>query len=79
MCLAYPMKIKKIKGKIALCISEGIEKEVNIELLKKVKLGDYVMVHAGFAIEKVEKKEAKKTLKIFKDYQNALRKMVEKR
>ncbi len=43
----------------------GIEKDVNIEVVD-VKAGDYVVVHAGYAIEKLGKQDAKKTLKLFK-------------
>jgi len=60
------MKVKEIKGKYALVEAEGIRKEVNIEFLKDIKVGDYVMVHAGFAIEKFDKKKAEETLGFFK-------------
>jgi hydrogenase expression/formation protein HypC len=72
MCLAYPMKVREIRGKYALVEAPGVRKEVNIEFLKDVKVGDYIMVHAGFAIEKFDKKEAEKTLKIFKQFLNDL-------
>ena len=52
MCLSYPGKIKKISGQLATVDFDGIEKEVNISLVQ-VKKGDYVLVHAGFAIEQV--------------------------
>lgn len=54
MCLAFPGKIKKIKGQNAIVDFDGIEKEINISLLSDVKNGEYVIVHAGFAIEKVD-------------------------
>jgi hydrogenase expression/formation protein HypC len=72
MCLAYPMKVIEIKGRYALVEAEGIRKEVNIEFLKDVKVGEYLMIHAGFAIEKFDKKRAEETLKFFKEYLNAL-------
>ena len=58
MCLAIPGKIKKIKNQLATVDFNGVEKEVNISLVS-VKIGDYVMVHAGFAIEKMEADYAK--------------------
>ncbi|MCM8785141.1 MAG: HypC/HybG/HupF family hydrogenase formation chaperone [Candidatus Omnitrophica bacterium] len=67
MCLAIPMKVEKIEGDFAIVSIGNVKKEVNISLLENVKKGDYVIVHAGFAIEKLDKKEAKKTLKIFKE------------
>lgn len=74
MCLAYPMQIKEVKKNTAVAEVDGIKKEISIMLLPQVKKGDYVMVHAGFAIEKVSAKEAAKTLEVFKEYNNALRK-----
>jgi hydrogenase expression/formation protein HypC len=67
------MKIVDIKGNQAYAQVSGVRREVNIELLPDVKKGDYVMVHAGFAIEKVNKEEAERTLKFFKEYEDALR------
>jgi len=58
MCLAIPGKIIEIKkNQQATADFNGIEKEINISLVE-VKRGDYVIVHAGFAIEKMEKAEA---------------------
>ena len=65
MCLAVPMKIKKIKGDMAAAEVEGLEREINVGFLANVKPGDYVVVHAGFAIEKVNEKKAKETLTLF--------------
>lgn len=71
MCLAIPGKIKSIDIKThhATVSFNGIEKNVNIEVVD-VKIGDYVIVHAGYAIEKLNKQEAKKTLKLFKELKN---------
>lgn len=55
MCLAFPGKIKKINGQSAVVDFDGIEKEINISLVGDIKKGEYVIVHAGFAIEKVTK------------------------
>ncbi|MFA7319365.1 MAG: HypC/HybG/HupF family hydrogenase formation chaperone [Parcubacteria group bacterium] len=54
MCLAIPGKILKVNGQIAEVDFDGIQKEVNIALLSDAKIGEHVIVHAGFAIEKVE-------------------------
>jgi len=53
MCLAIPGKILKIKGDVAEIDFNGIGKTVNVALVD-VKIGDFVMVHAGFAIEKMD-------------------------
>ena len=60
MCLAIPGKIKSVdkKNNTAVVDFNGIEREVNISLVD-VKKGDYVIVHAGFAIEKLTSKDAK--------------------
>lgn len=67
MCLAIPGKIKSINKKTrhAKVDFNGMEKEVNCEVVD-IKKGDYVVVHAGFAIQKLDQKEAKKNLKLFK-------------
>jgi hydrogenase expression/formation protein HypC len=54
MCLAIPGKIEKINKPLAIVNFQGLKKEINISLVE-VKKGDYVMVHAGFAIEKMDK------------------------
>jgi hydrogenase expression/formation protein HypC len=74
MCLAYPMRVKEIKGNRAVVSAEGIKKEISIDFLKNIKIGEYVMVHAGFAIEKFDTKKARETLRYFREYNNALRK-----
>ena len=74
MCLAYPMKIIEIKGAQASVEAEGIRRDVNIEFLKKIKVGDFVMVHAGFAIEKFDSSKVKDIIDGFKEYKSAYRK-----
>jgi len=64
MCLAIPMKVRNIKGSFAEVEAGGLTRLVNIEMLPEIKRGDYVMVHAGFAIQKVDPQKAKETLKI---------------
>jgi len=63
MCLAVPMKIRSINGDFAEAESGGLLKKVNVQMLPGLKRGDYVMVHAGFAIEIVDPEEAKQTLR----------------
>ncbi|MFH1782987.1 MAG: HypC/HybG/HupF family hydrogenase formation chaperone [Candidatus Omnitrophota bacterium] len=67
MCLGIPMKIRKIEGERALVSSAGIERRISINFLKDPKIGDYVIVHAGFAIETIDPKKAKETLDMLKD------------
>ncbi|MBU0619881.1 MAG: HypC/HybG/HupF family hydrogenase formation chaperone [Patescibacteria group bacterium] len=65
MCLAIPAKIKKIKDKHAIVDFEGLKKDIIIILTPEVRVGDYVLVHAGFSIQKINKKEANEALKIW--------------
>ena len=64
MCLAIPMKIMKIEGDAAIVKAGGLERRANISFLKNARVGDYVLIHAGFVIEKVKESEAMKTLKV---------------
>ncbi|TAK95536.1 HypC/HybG/HupF family hydrogenase formation chaperone [Patescibacteria group bacterium] len=57
MCLAIPGKIVAINGQQAVVDFDGVRKEINVSLVS-VKVGEYVIVHAGFAIEKLNQKEA---------------------
>jgi hydrogenase expression/formation protein HypC len=69
VCLAIPGKIVKIIKKDDLATidyGDGTKRTVNISLVD-VKNGDYVLVHAGFAIERIEENEAKKTLDLFRE------------
>jgi len=70
MCLAVPMKVKKINKNIAEVELSGISRNIDISLVKRVNVGDYVIVHAGFAIQKLNKKDAKATLRIFSEMRN---------
>ena len=68
MCLAIPGKIKSInEGKIAEVDFDGIMRTASMDMLPKAKVGDYVLVHAGFAIEIVDEQEAQKTLDLLKE------------
>lgn len=64
MCLAIPGKIISIKNQQATVDFEGVKKEINISLVN-AKKGDFVIVHAGFAIEKMDESEANETLKAY--------------
>lgn len=66
MCLAVPMKVISISREFAVVELSGVRRQINIQMLPNVKTGDYVIVHAGFAIQRVDEKEARKTLSIFK-------------
>jgi hydrogenase expression/formation protein HypC len=67
MCLAIPAKVLKIEGPLALVSIEGVEYKASLQLLEDVKEGDFVMLHAGFAIEKVDPEEAAETLRLLNE------------
>ena len=67
MCLAVPMKIIEVKGDEGSVESSGLKRKANFSLIKSPKIGEYVLLHAGFAIERVKEKEAQKTLKALKE------------
>ena len=67
MCLAIPVKVIKINGDKAIIDADGVQKEIGIMLLPDIKAGDYVLLHSGFAIHKVEAEDALETLKLIKE------------
>ncbi len=64
MCLGIPMKVKKIDHDFAQVESGRLLRTINIQMLPNILPGDYVIVHAGFAIEKLDTKKAKETLRL---------------
>lgn len=72
MCLAIPLQIKKIDGKSALCETNGLSQSVRIDFTPEAKQGDYVMVHAGFAIQTMTEQEAQENVKLLEDIKDAL-------
>jgi hydrogenase expression/formation protein HypC len=68
MCLAVPMKVLKIDGNVAQVALGGVQREVRLDLVDRhPEIGDYVIVHAGFAIRMIEEEEAKLTLSYFEE------------
>lgn len=64
MCLAIPVKILEIDSAtdMAVVALEGVKKEISVALVEDVSVGDYVLVHVGYALNKVSVEEAEKTL-----------------
>mgnify|MGYP002410063745 CR=1 FL=1 len=65
MCLAVPMKIQKILWPRAEVSARGIIQDIDIQLVPKVEMGDYVLVHAGFAIQILDKEFARESLELW--------------
>ena len=72
MCLAVPLRIEKIEGDEAVAERDGVRRRIKINLLRDPRVGEYVMVHAGFAIEKIRKQQAEDDLAAFRELQEAL-------
>lgn len=58
MCLAVPLKIKSVEGNTAVCESMGLTREVRVDFIDDPQPGQYVIVHAGFAIERLPEEQA---------------------
>ena len=65
MCVATPMRIVAVEGSNATVDVSGIQVLVSIELVDDVAVGDYVIVHAGYAIQRLDPEDAQETLAIF--------------
>lgn len=69
MCLAVPAKIIELRdSENALCDFNGIAKEVNISLIDEPKIGDWVIVHVGFALNRINESEALQTQQILNSF-----------
>ena len=67
MCLAVPMRIQRIDGFAATCEAKGIEREVSLFMLQgePLEVGDHVLIHVGYAIQKVSEEEARSAWELF--------------
>jgi len=66
MCLAIPAKVVQLReGDQALVDLAGVRKEISLALVEDVRPGDYVIVHVGYALQKLDTREAEKTLALF--------------
>jgi hydrogenase expression/formation protein HypC len=66
MCLAVPSKIIHIENDMATIDVEGIHRQVSVLLLEDAQVGDYVIVHAGFAIQRIDEAAAAETLDLLR-------------
>ena len=73
MCLAVPVKVIKIEGDTAEVEASGIIQKASLKLLQNVAPGDYILLHAGFAIQKLDEMEALETLKLWSEINEVCR------
>lgn len=72
MCLAIPAKITELmENNMAMADVGGVSHTISLSLVEDVKLGDYVIVHVGFALSKMDPEEAARTLELFAEYNAA--------
>ena len=72
MCLAVPGQIIEIEGTKAKVDFGGVTRDADVTLVPDASTGDYVLVHAGFAIERLDEAEAQDTFKLFRELAQAL-------
>ena len=72
MCLAIPLRLIEINGKSAVGEAMGMRREIRVDFIEEPKLGDYVIVHAGFAIERLPEQQALDDLEAWGDVYHAL-------
>ena len=72
MCLAVPARVIEMEGRKARVDVLGNVRPADLALLDEVKVGDYVLVHAGFAIQRLEPDDAEETLGLFREMGEAL-------
>lgn len=72
MCLAVPLKLIEIDGNDAVGEAMGMKRAVRVDFIREPKIGDYVMVHAGFAIERLPEQQAMEDLETWSELGNAL-------
>ena len=72
MCLALPLKITKIDGLDAVGEREGVSRSIRLDFIKEPKIGEYVIVHAGFAIDRISEEQAFLDWEAAKEVEEAL-------
>ena len=70
MCLAIPAKIIELSGEMATVEVGGVHRTVSTLMVPELKLGDYVITHAGFALHRVDEQEAQASIELLRDLTN---------
>lgn len=73
MCLAVPLKITEINGNRAVAEAMGVTREIRVDFIPNPAVGDYVIVHAGFAIERLPEAQAMEDIEAWEEVEDALR------
>lgn len=75
MCLSIPAKVEKIEGEMAVVSIGGAEYNASLQLVDDVNIGDYILLHTGFALQKISEEEAIETLKVFEEFEELNKQM----
>ncbi len=67
MCLAVPARVTELMGEDAILDYGGVRRKANISMLSDVRIGDYVLVHVGYAISKMDEEDALVTLELWEE------------
>ena len=67
MCLSVPMRVTEIQGQLGQADIGGVSRQIDLRFLEDVGIGDYVIVHAGFALQKLDRQEAEETLALIRE------------
>ena len=70
MCLSIPARVESIEGEMAIVNVGGVQYNASLQMVEDVGIGDYVLLHTGFAIQKISEEDAKETLEIFKEFED---------
>lgn len=70
MCLSIPAKVESINGEMAVVSVGGTTYDASLQMIDGVEVGDYILLHTGFAIQKISEEDAQETLKIFKEFED---------
>jgi hydrogenase expression/formation protein HypC len=73
MCLGIPLKIVNIDGNFGIGEMNGIKRKVRCDFIPDIKIGDYVMVHAGFAMERMDEASANSTADAFLEIEEIMK------
>jgi len=74
MCLSIPAKVVNINGSMADVSVGGTIFKAGLQMVENIEIGDYILLHTGFAIQKISENEALETLKMLKDIEEAMNK-----
>ncbi len=72
MCLAVPLKLIEINGSTAIAEAMGVSREIRVDFIRDPQPGEYVIVHAGFAIERMSAQQAQLDLEAWAEVEDAL-------